>query len=103
MPEKKWEKRASGSKGSMPKREREERIVRERKPTVQYAVAPHDGTKKPAVSDRNGASKIRPADKRGSGNKASYDDEDDDYEHETRKGQSTKKPWTQEEDDMVSR
>lgn len=80
---------------------REERSVRERKPTVQF-TATGSVIRKGSDSDRSG--RRQSSEKRGAGYKLSAEEEgDDDDEESGRKGQATKKPWSQEEDEMVSR
>jgi hypothetical protein len=75
---------------------REERSVRERRPTVQFTA-----NQQPKKADRN--VKRQPSERRGAGYKLSAEEQDLEDQETGKKGQASKKPWSQEEDEMVSR
>lgn len=70
--------------------------MRERRPTVQFTANPQ--SKK---VDRN--ARRQPSERRGAGYKLSAEEQDLEDEESDKKGQASKKPWSQEEDEMVSR
>ena len=70
--------------------------MRERRPTVQFTA-----NQQPKKADRN--VKRQPSERRGAGYKLSAEEQDLEDQETGKKGQASKKPWSQEEDEMVSR